>query len=206
MDKTCQHCNKSFRVALYRKDTAKFCSISCHSKSKVGEKGAHWKGGKPRCACGKLLNYQNKVCQSCEVRTGENNHFFGKSHSLETKQRFSILRRGQNIGSNHHLWIQDRSKLQRYNDEAKDRRSSAYRDWRMQVWRRDGFKCKIANTDCNGRIEAHHILGYKEYPELRYQLNNGITLCHAHHPRKRAEEKRLVPTFKELVSVSNALI
>ena len=32
--------------------------------------------------------------------------------------------------------------------------------------------------------------------------NNGITLCFAHHPRKRAEEKRLSPYFMELVSVS----
>jgi len=35
-----------------------------------------------------------------------------------------------------------------------------------------------------------------------FTIKNGITLCHAHHPRKRAEEKRLEPLFKELVSVS----
>ena len=28
---------------------------------------------------------------------------------------------------------------------------------------------------------------------------NGITLCQAHHPRKRAEEKRLVPVLQRLV-------
>lgn len=61
---------------------------------------------------------------------------------------------------------------------------------------------KINNKDCEGKLEAHHILSWKDYPELRYDINNGITLCHAHHPKKRAEEKRLSPYFMELVSAS----
>jgi len=74
--------------------------------------------------------------------------------------------------------------------------------WRKQIFQRDSFKCKIDNSDCKGQLEAHHILSWREFPELRFDINNGITLCHAHHPRKRAEEKRSIPTFKELVSVS----
>lgn len=66
----------------------------------------------------------------------------------------------------------------------------------------DNWKCRIINNDCKGRLEAHHILNWKDYSELRYDINNGITLCHAHHPRGRANEKRLSPYFMELVSVS----
>jgi hypothetical protein len=72
-----------------------------------------------------------------------------------------------------------------------------------KVYERDSWKCKINNKNCCGRIEVHHILSWFDYPELRYNINNGITLCHAHHPERRAEEKRLIPKFKELVSVSN---
>ena len=79
---------------------------------------------------------------------------------------------------------------------------SEYRVWMFSVKKRDGWKCRIADENCDGRLEAHHILNWIEYPELRYQINNGITLCHAHHPRKRAEEKRLSPYFQDLVSVS----
>ncbi len=114
----------------------------------------------------------------------------GFRHSEETKNNM----RGEK--SVH--WIKDRTKLKRHNR----RNDMAYKDWRKQVWLRDNFKCKIANPDCAGRIEAHHILSWREYPELHYQLNNGITLCHAHHPRKRAEEKRLQSAFQALVSVS----
>lgn len=109
---------------------------------------------------------------------------------------------GYKAGDLHYKWKSDRDSLLKYKG-SEERRSPAYKNWRKQVWLRDNFKCKIANPDCCGRLEVHHILSWHEYPELRYKINNGITLCHAHHPRKRAEEKRLVPTFQELVSVSN---
>ena len=77
-----------------------------------------------------------------------------------------------------------------------------YKEWMRAVKNRDGWQCRIANGDCSGRLEAHHILNWVDYSELRYKVNNGITLCQAHHPRGRAEEKRLILTFKELVTVS----
>lgn len=64
-------------------------------------------------------------------------------------------------------------------------------------------KSRIYNIDCSGQIEAHHILGWKSYPELRYETNNGITLCHAHHPRKREDEAKLSPYFQKLVAETN---
>lgn len=93
-------------------------------------------------------------------------------------------------------WIEDRTLLK---DDHKDRGGQLHRDWSRNVKFRDSWNCKIANEDCEGRMEVHHILGWKEYPELRYEINNGITLCHAHHPKKREEEKELAPIFQELV-------
>lgn len=126
----------------------------------------------------------------------------GKTHNSETRKKISIGHIGKGhpglMGSENPMWIADRSKIV----GRQNRNNPVYKQWRMNVWLRDNFKCKIADANCVGRIEAHHILGWKLYPELRYELNNGITLCHAHHPRKRAEEKRLEPVFQALVSVS----
>jgi len=145
------------------------------------------------------------VSQKLRYKNGAISFFKGKPSWNKGKQGYPAWNKGLKgfmTGEKSPHWIIDRNELQRYNDDAKDRRSYTYSDWRKRVWIRDNFKCRIANTDCDGRIEAHHILGWTEYVELRYEINNGITLCHAHHPRKRAEEKRLSPYFKELVSVS----
>lgn len=126
------------------------------------------------------------------------------SEEFKVSQKKRIIERQiwlktNNKGENSPCWISDRSLLK---DDHRDRGGQLHREWSNKVKNRDGRRCKIENTDCKGGLEAHHILGWKEYPDLRYQINNGITLCHAHHPRKRAEEKRLIPTFTELVSVS----
>ena len=34
-------------------------------------------------------------------------------------------------------------------------------------------------------------------------INNGITLCQFHHPRKRNDEKLLTLSFQELVGLTN---
>ena len=99
-------------------------------------------------------------------------------------------------GENHYKWKSDRTTLVK----RQERNDMAYKEWRRQVWLRDNFKCKIGNPDCKGRLEAHHILGWSQYPELRYEINNGITLCHAHHPLKRSEEAELSPYFQQLVA------
>jgi hypothetical protein len=70
----------------------------------------------------------------------------------------------------------------------------------LSIKKRDNWKCKINNQDCKGNLEAHHILSWRDYQELRYDINNGITLCHAHHPRKRIDEAKLSPFFQRIVA------
>ena len=110
-------------------------------------------------------------------------------------------------GSGNPAWIADREKVAR-NNRSKDEYETdqSYKVWMRQVKNRDGWSCKMQNNDCQGNLYAHHILNWVDYPELRYEVNNGITLCHAHHPRGRAKEKRLAPVFQRLVSVSSKLI
>lgn len=133
---------------------------------------------------------------------------YGKKHSQETKKKMSEAKIGfipwnkgikwiTNSGSNHWHWNNNREEIiGRHNRKLHD---SDYKQWVMSVRNRDGWKCKIANGDCSGRLETHHILGWKSHPELRYKINNGITLCHLHHPKKRIDESKLTPYFQSLV-------
>lgn len=104
--------------------------------------------------------------------------------------------KGYLAGDKHYKWIKDRSLVK---TTDRDHSNPRYKQWKKEVHTRDNAKCRISNEDCSGRLEAHHILPWSQSPELRYEVNNGISLCHYHHPRKREEEQRLVPTFQEMV-------
>lgn len=133
--------------------------------------------------------------QSCSMRRrGSPNK--GKSLTNEHRKALSGPRENTR-GPNSHRWIEDRSKIKRSEKKHED---VGYRIWMKSVKERDGWKCRISDEDCKGRLEAHHILNWIDYPELRYEINNGISLCQAHHPRGRAKEKRLVAEFQALVS------
>lgn len=99
-------------------------------------------------------------------------------------------------------YIEDRNLLKK--DERKDK-DVRYNEWRRFVKNRDSWKCRISNKDCKGRLEAHHILPWRSHKDLRYEINNGITLCVFHHPRKEVDEIRLSPYFQELVSKETLL-
>ena len=97
-----------------------------------------------------------------------------------------------------HPAYKDREKI-KYNIDR--RHDTHYLDWRKEVYKRDSWKCKIGNNDCKGHIQAHHILNWIDYPELRYETNNGITLCFNHHPRGRVKEKQMSPYLQDLIKV-----
>lgn len=142
---------------------------------------------------------EESIKKMSSARIGVQPWNIGKKFTLEYRERLPIAHKGKLVGKDSPNWIEDRSKVKTYSDRRQD---SNYKQWRKEVYKRDNWTCKINNKDCKGRIEAHHILGWSEHSELRYDKNNGITLCHSHHPQRRSTEKELSPYFKELVATN----
>lgn len=66
-----------------------------------------------------------------------------------------------------------------------DRGKPEYRQWRKLVFNRDLYTCQCCG-DKNGNghevyLEAHHIYNYKDFPDKRFDVNNGTTLCRRCH-------------------------
>jgi len=81
-------------------------------------------------------------------------------------------------------------------------RDPIYRKWRLSVYKRDKFKCRWPGCKNKGRrtkIHAHHILKWSSHPRLRFELNNGITLCRQHHKSIQGKEDHFVRLFLTLL-------
>ncbi|HNC91443.1 MAG TPA: HNH endonuclease signature motif containing protein [Anaerolineales bacterium] len=66
-------------------------------------------------------------------------------------------------------------------NKEKDRRKSFEGvKWRKAVFERDDYTCRMCGKK-GGFIEADHIKPFCDYPELRYELSNGRTLCRGCH-------------------------
>lgn len=82
-------------------------------------------------------------------------------------------------------------------DEA-FKHSAAYIEWRHNVYARDGWACKICSHKGQD-IEAHHIYPFRDYPELRVDVGNGITLCVACHRTLFGKERRVAEELLGLI-------
>ena len=65
---------------------------------------------------------------------------------------------------------------------AGKRVSSTLYKWSLEVRERDGFMCRKCGS--REKLNAHHIKPFADFPELRFDINNGITLCEDCHKKE----------------------
>lgn len=156
----CQQCGKSFSVIPARAQTAKFCSIRCRSDWRaiyfVGAGNPKWQGG-----------IRVKECQHC-----------GTEYTLHEKQPYSSFLKSKFCskqcadvggfrysGDAHPNWTGGTKK-----------RNHQHATWAQTVISRDSARC--VKCDAQGvELHAHHVKPWKQFPELRFDLDNGITVC-----------------------------
>jgi hypothetical protein len=73
-------------------------------------------------------------------------------------------------------------------------------EWRNAVFERDNFTCQQCGHVSEGDIQAHHIYMWSIYPELRLDVDNGITLCTRCHEAVRGYEDEYIDMFIMLMN------
>lgn len=98
-------------------------------------------------------------------------------HSDETKAKISQNRRGKAVAANNGFWNGGTSRCYRTGYY-----STQYKEWRVAVFQRDIYTCQYCGQ-VGGYLTAHHIKGQAAFPELRFDVTNGLTLCEACHAK-----------------------
>ena len=68
-----------------------------------------------------------------------------------------------------------------------ERATLKYIQWRKSIYSRDFYTCQCcgykyqAGSGIYIKLNAHHIYNWKDYPDKRYDIDNGITFCEKCH-------------------------
>lgn len=164
----CVQCGKARSVIPARASTFRFCSYACRGAWRaehwVGANHPRWQGGE-----------RQKSCQECgarfEIRAGQPITTF-------RRQRFCSKSCADKGGFRY-----EGESHPNYRPEGRRRASRGkHGAWARAVISRDNATCQHCNAT-EVELHAHHIASFRDHPERRWDVANGVTLCFRCHWR-----------------------
>lgn len=74
-----------------------------------------------------------------------------------------------------------------------------YKRFTQDVKKRDKRQCQMPGCKSKSRLQVHHIKMWSSAASLRYEADNGITLCKTCHDSIKNKEKQYEKLFREIV-------
>ncbi len=169
-----------------------------------------------RCKdCGCFIGKNKHSCVDIRNKWSESHK--GKKHTEETKLKMKLKHIGIKKTDEDKKGCRDRminyikeGKIKILNGKEhwnwkggissfnrKLRNSSKWKIWRELIFLKDNFTCQNFNCSyCNNKIgvilHPHHIKPLALYPELVFDINNGITYCAEFHLNSKELHKGIV--------------
>lgn len=130
-----------------------------------------------RCSADALMTARIKTCSICskEYRVYISQEYYrGESKYCSHKCR-GVQQSINQLGANNPGWRGGIS-----TEHHRIRQSKKFKDWRVAVFERDNYTCQHCGVR-GGYLEPDHIKPFAYFPELRFELSNGRTLCKPCH-------------------------
>lgn len=153
----CTFCSKEFfdYPSNKRSTCSRKCQFDLYSKERMGVKKInHLKGYKrPPFS----MEHKERLSIAAEKRIAENRGSGFKSGKLHPSWKGGVT-----------------------SEDYRLRRSRTNLRWKKQILERDNYSCQICG-DKETIMHTNHIKPWSIYPELRFELSNGRTLCRKCH-------------------------
>ena len=174
----CDLCGESFLRLPYKIKEKNYCSRSCSGRVNIGKRVYTIKDSIKMSRIAKEKGYGKWMkgkhnSPKTEFKKGHSkpSGMLGKKASIETRKKQSKAHKGEN----HWNW---QGGINSISDTI--RKSIDFRLWREAVFARDNYTCQKTGIK-GGRLVAHHINNFAQFPELRFVIDNGITLSKKAH-------------------------
>ena len=168
----CSQCGREFSAAYSAVARGRHCcSRSCANSARSAKLKGHVKSAETRA---RISAAQKGVAETEAARLANSRAQTGKRMSDEAKRKIGDAHRGPK----HWAWKGGIAKIGRFSHPG-------YYDWQAAVFARDDYTCQECGYH-NRRAEqlnAHHVKPWADFPELRFHVANGITLCRECHWR-----------------------
>lgn len=91
----------------------------------------------------------------------------------------------------------------KFRPSRRDYNDPQYAKWRSSVYKRDKYICQMCGKTT--QLNAHHIKMWAFYPELRFEVSNGITLCKYCHKTVTGKEEYYEAYLYQLLNKSQPI-
>lgn len=210
MIKNCETCKKEFFTypSEIKKGNGKYCSSVCYHKShtnkalspetrkkitesRLGEK--NW-AKRPevrekirQSLLGRDRGGNKKTCKTCKKQFKD----CPSNKTVNCSKKCSAKYFSQFSGEKSHSWQGGLTPI-----HLKERRGLKYKQWRIAVFARDNATCQKCGQR-GGKLQVDHDLPFAIYPDLRFEVLNGQTLCVPCHQIKTKQDLKIIKEHKE---------
>lgn len=124
----------------------------------IGESFPHWS------------DERGVICLDCAFKSNLiSSTEYLSLHGVATPSARAIVRDNE-------IYVAINEKFDWETTDKRMRFTADYERWRQNVFIRDNFTCSTCGMR-GSTLNAHHKKSYKDHPEFRLDVDNGVTLC-----------------------------